>query len=223
MTAEDSKDAKSEKTETNLDKKAAFTKKIIRIITVMAYVSGVSGAGVLLSLYYIIFWDPQIKGTRPRGYLRADPYTADAPVSETVYEHDPLQPMALTAAAAHVPVVDPRGDQMPSDDHYPLDYQNNHSADNGMALEAPNVLPLNEAKEESVSSYHLLTSSQFASLPPENYGKKMAQNKVQDRFEGDKMRDNGLDGQVYKEAVKPQQKESMRSFHSVEYAPPPAV
>uniref|UniRef100_A0A0P4VXH3 Uncharacterized protein n=1 Tax=Scylla olivacea TaxID=85551 RepID=A0A0P4VXH3_SCYOL len=50
---------------------SAFTKKIIKLMTVAAYMSGVSGAGVLLSLYYIIFWDPRITGVRPPGYLRS--------------------------------------------------------------------------------------------------------------------------------------------------------
>lgn len=50
---------------------SAFTKKLIKLMTVAAYMSGVSGAGVLLSLYYIIFWDPQITGVRPPGYLKS--------------------------------------------------------------------------------------------------------------------------------------------------------
>lgn len=50
---------------------SAFTKKIIKLMTVAAYMSGVSGAGVLLSLYYIVFWDPRITGVRPPGYLKS--------------------------------------------------------------------------------------------------------------------------------------------------------
>ncbi|MPD02914.1 hypothetical protein E2C01_098523 [Portunus trituberculatus] len=50
---------------------SAFTKKIIKLMTVAAYMSGVSGAGVLLSLYYILFWDPRITGVRPPGYLKS--------------------------------------------------------------------------------------------------------------------------------------------------------
>ncbi|XP_069166008.1 homeobox protein abdominal-A isoform X1 [Procambarus clarkii] len=50
--------------------KSALTKKLIKITTVVVYACGVSSAGFLLSLYYIIFWDPQIKGVRPPDYLR---------------------------------------------------------------------------------------------------------------------------------------------------------
>jgi hypothetical protein len=34
--------------------------KIIRILTVMAYLSSVSMGAVLLSMYYIFLWDPKI-------------------------------------------------------------------------------------------------------------------------------------------------------------------
>ncbi|XP_068238757.1 uncharacterized protein [Palaemon carinicauda] len=50
---------------------SAFAKKMMKMLTVMAYISGVSGAGFLLSLYYIIFWDPNIQGVRPPGYLKS--------------------------------------------------------------------------------------------------------------------------------------------------------
>nr|XP_053631254.1 uncharacterized protein LOC128687687 [Cherax quadricarinatus] len=63
--------AEEEKEETPKKGKSALTKKIIKIMTVIAYASGVSSAGFLLSLYYIIFWDPQITGVRPPGYLQA--------------------------------------------------------------------------------------------------------------------------------------------------------
>lgn len=66
-------EADQKKEEETKDKKGSsdLTKKVVRIVTVMAYCSGISGAGVLLSLYYIFFWDPQITGVRPPGYLKS--------------------------------------------------------------------------------------------------------------------------------------------------------
>ncbi|XP_018020380.1 uncharacterized protein LOC108676755 isoform X3 [Hyalella azteca] len=51
------------------DRKAAMMKKAVRIVTVVVYLMGVSGGGFLLSLYYIIFWDPQIEVAKPPQYL----------------------------------------------------------------------------------------------------------------------------------------------------------
>ncbi|XP_071518863.1 uncharacterized protein [Panulirus ornatus] len=50
---------------------SAVVKKAVKVVTVMAYASGVSSAGVLLSLYYIFFWDPRITGVKPPGYLQS--------------------------------------------------------------------------------------------------------------------------------------------------------
>lgn len=36
-------------------------KKIIRLLTVIAYVISVSMAAIILSLYYVFLWDPQMK------------------------------------------------------------------------------------------------------------------------------------------------------------------
>ena len=58
-------DAPAEKTS------SPVTKKMIRCLTVMGYLSGISGAGFLLSVYYIFIWDPQIQGVRPPGYLQS--------------------------------------------------------------------------------------------------------------------------------------------------------
>ncbi|XP_050715253.1 uncharacterized protein LOC126998015 [Eriocheir sinensis] len=60
-----------EKKEVKEKSASPFAKKVIKLLTVAAYMSGVSGAGVLLSLYYIIFWDPRITGVRPPGYLKS--------------------------------------------------------------------------------------------------------------------------------------------------------
>ncbi|GAB6026023.1 hypothetical protein CHUAL_012234 [Chamberlinius hualienensis] len=39
-------------------------KKLIRLMTVMAYVFSVSMAAIMLSLYYVFLWDPNIKITK---------------------------------------------------------------------------------------------------------------------------------------------------------------
>lgn len=39
--------------------------KIVRMVTVMIYLGAVMGGGTLLSLYYIIFWDPNIHVPKP--------------------------------------------------------------------------------------------------------------------------------------------------------------
>ena len=36
-------------------------KKIVRLLTVIAYVISVSMAAIILSLYYVFLWDPQMK------------------------------------------------------------------------------------------------------------------------------------------------------------------
>ena len=41
-------------------RKAKMMKKLVKVITVMFYLMAVCGGGTLLSLYYIIFWDPDI-------------------------------------------------------------------------------------------------------------------------------------------------------------------
>lgn len=51
-TPEDTKESKYEPKQ---------NKKIIRLLTVIAYVISVSMAAIILSLYYVFLWDPQIK------------------------------------------------------------------------------------------------------------------------------------------------------------------
>lgn len=48
-------------------------KKIIRVITVMAYLISVSFVAILLSAYYIFLWEPPNPRLIERGRLRADP------------------------------------------------------------------------------------------------------------------------------------------------------
>ncbi|KAK8748602.1 hypothetical protein OTU49_015884, partial [Cherax quadricarinatus] len=90
--------AEEEKEETPKKGKSALTKKIIKIMTVIAYASGVSSAGFLLSLYYIIFWDPQITGVRPPGYLQAGQMVG-LPQALVASDHQMVgQPQALVAS-----------------------------------------------------------------------------------------------------------------------------
>lgn len=49
------------------------TKKIIRVVTVMAYLFSVSFVGILLSAYYIFLWEPPNPRLIERGRLQADP------------------------------------------------------------------------------------------------------------------------------------------------------
>ncbi|XP_029170413.1 homeobox protein 3 [Nylanderia fulva] len=48
-------------------------KKIIRVVTVIAYLFSVSFVGILLSAYYIFLWDPPNPRLINRGRLQADP------------------------------------------------------------------------------------------------------------------------------------------------------
>ncbi|XP_070165918.1 uncharacterized protein PF3D7_1120600 [Polyergus mexicanus] len=49
------------------------TKKIIRVVTVMAYLFSVSFVGILLSAYYLFLWEPPNPRLIEGGRLRADP------------------------------------------------------------------------------------------------------------------------------------------------------
>ncbi|XP_050466306.1 uncharacterized protein LOC126859260 [Cataglyphis hispanica] len=49
------------------------TKKIIRVVTVMAYLFSVSFVGILLSAYYLFLWEPPNPRLIERGRQRADP------------------------------------------------------------------------------------------------------------------------------------------------------
>ncbi|XP_049857652.1 uncharacterized protein LOC126340500 [Schistocerca gregaria] len=54
------------------EKPSGGKKKLLRLLTVLAYVMSVSMAAIMLSLYYVFLWDPH--GTGPRyGHLAADP------------------------------------------------------------------------------------------------------------------------------------------------------
>ena len=67
---EETETQKKEKNDKEKDTNEKFRKQLIRVMSVIAYVSGITGPGFLLSVYFIFFWDPQIEGTRPPGYLQ---------------------------------------------------------------------------------------------------------------------------------------------------------
>ena len=54
-------DAPLTEEELRKQRKAALVTRAIRAVTVVLYLCGVFGGGFLLSLYYIIFWDPKIE------------------------------------------------------------------------------------------------------------------------------------------------------------------
>ncbi|KAE8744040.1 hypothetical protein FOCC_FOCC009324 [Frankliniella occidentalis] len=54
--------------------KSDSKKKIIRLLTVMAYVSAVSGSAFMLSMYYLFLWEPKVA----EHHLRADPNSHQA-------------------------------------------------------------------------------------------------------------------------------------------------
>ncbi|XP_076065223.1 uncharacterized protein LOC143039239 [Oratosquilla oratoria] len=202
-------------------------KKIVRLLTVLAYVISVSMAAIILSLYYVFLWDPEVK-YRPKVAKQSPPGNEEG------------------AGGGF------RGGGL---EEYPLKF-NSYGTDseNGVVLEAPKVLPLNEAEDESVSP-SLLSSSHFAPLPPGSNYAEMAKIQVQpwaglelvslnqrsrmvplhhravqggsnleDRVEEeiDRMRDSGLHGKVYQDTAEQQQKKSVRSFHSADQVAPAA-
>ena len=57
-----------EENEGNSKKENSLIKKLSKMIAVGAYVTGISGPGFLLSLYFIYFWDPKIDAKPPPGY-----------------------------------------------------------------------------------------------------------------------------------------------------------
>ncbi|XP_069673098.1 uncharacterized protein [Periplaneta americana] len=48
-------------------------RKIIRVLTVLAYVLSVSLAAIMLSLYYVFLWDPKIPNTERGAMALRDP------------------------------------------------------------------------------------------------------------------------------------------------------
>lgn len=54
--------------------------KIIRILTVIAYVCSVSMAAVMLSLYYVFIWDPTPSGGHPAPLVQDPPQLDKGPI-----------------------------------------------------------------------------------------------------------------------------------------------
>ncbi|XP_037575863.1 uncharacterized protein LOC119458114 [Dermacentor silvarum] len=66
-------------------------KKIVRLMTVMAYVLSVSLAAIVLSMYYVFLWDPNMRSELPQSSDReTGRITAFAPPSSSCYERDGL-------------------------------------------------------------------------------------------------------------------------------------
>jgi len=63
--SDNEKDKKPPSEEDKAEQKVEMQLKIVRMVTVVIYLGAVTGGGTLLSLYYIIFWDPAIQVERP--------------------------------------------------------------------------------------------------------------------------------------------------------------
>ncbi|KAH7972749.1 uncharacterized protein LOC119373840 [Rhipicephalus sanguineus] len=81
-------------------------KKIVRLMTVMAYVLSVSLAAIVLSLYYVFLWDPNMRSEPLQQDREASRNTAFAQASSATNETDCSQvPSASQKAAARVQVA----------------------------------------------------------------------------------------------------------------------
>lgn len=74
--------------------------KIVRMVTVMIYLGAVMGGGTLLSLYYIIFWDPNIKIPKPE--ISSSRWKRD--LNQHIIEHSVPEISKLILPAALQPV-----------------------------------------------------------------------------------------------------------------------
>ncbi|CAL4072002.1 unnamed protein product, partial [Meganyctiphanes norvegica] len=54
-----------------------FSKTVIRMATIILYVSGISGPGFLGSVFYLFIWESGIQGVRPPGHFKQDPYKGE--------------------------------------------------------------------------------------------------------------------------------------------------
>ena len=94
------------KTEDQEDKNFALKEKIFKIMTVLVYLGGVGGAGFMASLYFIIFWVPEVPKAR---FLKAEPIIADRLEMERMYippstpkvQQSPIRSNEHTAKLAH--------------------------------------------------------------------------------------------------------------------------
>ncbi|KAK3908115.1 Putative transmembrane protein INAFM2 [Frankliniella fusca] len=105
----DSGDTETEGSTANLAERGAeksdSKKKIIRLLTVMAYVSSVSGAAFMLSMYYLFLWEPKVA----EHHLRADPNSHQALALQGHHGGAPIprDPWQLSPYEAHSPYRPP--------------------------------------------------------------------------------------------------------------------
>jgi Flagellar basal body L-ring protein len=81
--AEEEKDALKEKAN------SAFKENLIRLVTVFAYASSVSMAALVLSSYYVFFWEPKPPGPGP------------PVIHPHAYVSEPYPPLKLMAPPPH--------------------------------------------------------------------------------------------------------------------------
>ncbi|XP_066998469.1 putative transmembrane protein INAFM2 isoform X2 [Anabrus simplex] len=77
-------------------------RKIIRVLTVMAYVLSVSLAAIMLSLYYVFLWDPKSPGGPRTSRRIADPFNYSQFYSNITSEGDTAG--SLQPAYQHLPL-----------------------------------------------------------------------------------------------------------------------
>ncbi|XP_075555040.1 trp-interacting inaF-D [Dermacentor variabilis] len=82
-------------------------KKIVRLMTVMAYVLSVSLAAIVLSMYYVFLWDPNMRSELPQSSSDRETgrMTAFAPSSSATNETDCSQLSSAPQKAARVPTA----------------------------------------------------------------------------------------------------------------------
>ncbi|XP_065291812.1 uncharacterized protein inaF-D [Dermacentor albipictus] len=80
-------------------------KKIVRLMTVMAYVLSVSLAAIVLSMYYVFLWDPNMRSELPQSDRETGRMTAFAPSSSATNETDCSQLSSAPQKAPRVPTA----------------------------------------------------------------------------------------------------------------------
>ena len=79
-----------------------FKETAFKIMTILVYLGGVGGTGFLASLYYIIFWVPEVPN---KGFLKADGLQADPYIMEA--EHFKNYPPKTIASKKQTPFIPP--------------------------------------------------------------------------------------------------------------------
>ncbi|XP_066961786.1 uncharacterized protein [Macrobrachium rosenbergii] len=94
-------------------------KKIVRLLTVIAYVISVSMAAIILSLYYVFLWDPQLKySNTEKAKMDSSPFaTPDTGETRMAAENNLLEPKPTPYA---LPVI-------PETNHHHSSHQPHHN------------------------------------------------------------------------------------------------